>query len=437
MKQEYILLRESPSHSSSEFPLIELEELDDAGVSQIRKGRDFIALTPNIPVRLSEPVSCSEFESTVSQPGRGAWGIDKMGALECSLDGSGTVAAILDTGIDRAHPAFSGVSVVEEDFTGTGCGDQNGHGTHCAGILFGQDVSGIRIGVARGIDRALIGKVLDDSGKGESWDVVRSLCWAAENEANVISMSFRFGFTEYVERLLGQGYPPDLATSFALEAYRTTTGFYEKYIAFLRLRTKAAVVVAAAGNSNRRLENPAWESAVVPPASAGGVLSVGALMEGERGLVAAGFSNSGPNTVAPGVGILSAKANSGTLSTLTGTSMAAHHVAGVALLWAQLLSNQGELSSFNLEANITASADETYVSAGSRPVDIGKGVIQAPYTPDMEIPGGQYSADPQEEEPYYETKSMNLKSLLLYDSDPKMRQKRELLGVQRFAKNQK
>ena len=82
--------------------------------------------------------------------------------------GEGVTVAVLDTGIDSKHPAFAGVDIVEKDFTGTGNGDRQGHGTHCAGTIFGRDVDGKRIGVARGVKRALIGKVLGDEGGGDS-----------------------------------------------------------------------------------------------------------------------------------------------------------------------------------------------------------------------------------------------------------------------------
>ena len=83
-----------------------------------------------------------------------------MGADTSSCTGNGIVVAVLDTGIDASHPAFAGVEVIQKDFTGEGDGDQHGHGTHCAGTIFGRNVNGTRIGVAMGVKKALIGKVL-------------------------------------------------------------------------------------------------------------------------------------------------------------------------------------------------------------------------------------------------------------------------------------
>jgi subtilisin family serine protease len=81
-----------------------------------------------------------------------------VGADTSPFSGDGIVVAVLDTGIDASHPAFEGVDIVQKDFTGEGVGDQHGHGTHCAGTIFGRTSEGTRIGVAPGVKKALIGK---------------------------------------------------------------------------------------------------------------------------------------------------------------------------------------------------------------------------------------------------------------------------------------
>ena len=65
------------------------------------------------------------------------WGIAAVKADTSVFTGDGVVVAVLDTGIDKAHPAFAGVNIVEQDFSGSGNGDRQGHGTHCAGTIFG------------------------------------------------------------------------------------------------------------------------------------------------------------------------------------------------------------------------------------------------------------------------------------------------------------
>ena len=69
------------------------------------------------------------------------------------MTGNGIVVAVLDTGIDKNHPAFSGAQIIEKDFSGEGNGDQHGHGTHCAGTILGRTTGGKRIGVAPGVPK--------------------------------------------------------------------------------------------------------------------------------------------------------------------------------------------------------------------------------------------------------------------------------------------
>ena len=109
--------------------------------------------------------------------------------------------AVLDTGIDAAHAAFAGVSIVERDFTGEGNGDQHGHGTHCAGTIFGRDVQNTRIGVAPGVTKAFIGKVLGTNG-GASDEIVNAIQWAVDQGAHVISMSLGMDFPGFVDFLV-------------------------------------------------------------------------------------------------------------------------------------------------------------------------------------------------------------------------------------------
>ena len=92
---------------------------------------------------------------------------------------------MLDTGIDTEHPAFGGVDLVQKDFTGLGNGDRDGHGTHFAGTFFGRDIDGVRIGVARGVQTALIGKVLGPEG-GDTNMLARAIHWAHEGGARLL-----------------------------------------------------------------------------------------------------------------------------------------------------------------------------------------------------------------------------------------------------------
>ena len=143
-------------------PQIELESLDTRDLFDLRRDPQVVSIAPPIPVALIEPTA-SEEAQTLSEPGA-TWGVTVTGAADSPFTGKGVTVAILDTGIDASHEAFKGVTVIEQDFTGEGNGDGQGHGTHCAGTVFGQVVNGFRFGVAPGVQRALIGKVLNSKG---------------------------------------------------------------------------------------------------------------------------------------------------------------------------------------------------------------------------------------------------------------------------------
>jgi subtilisin family serine protease len=334
--------------------------------------------------RLALAMPCKLIEPTESEPGKPAtaadvtWGVKAVRADTTAFDGAGVTVAVLDTGIDKSHPAFVGLKIVEKDFTREGNGDRNGHGTHCAGTIFGRDVEGLRIGVARGVTRVLIGKVLGQNG-ADSKDIVDAVLWAVDKGANVISMSIGIDFPGYVTRQASAGVPSALATTRALEAYRANIQLFERMAALLRQGTfyQPTMIVAAAGNESRREGKPPYVIAASPPAVADGFVSVAALAEGNGGYAVAPFSNTGAAVAGPGAGVISA-ATGGGLSTKSGTSMATPHVAGVAALWAQQIKAGGKLTSDLLRSKLVASAGLAQLRAGSLPDDVGAGLVCAP-----------------------------------------------------------
>lgn len=348
-------------------------ELSPQDVADLTRDPGVAVVAPMMPTRLIEPIGAPHAANTTS------WGISAVNADKSPFDGKGVVVAVLDTGIDSQHPAFAGVTLVQQDFTRSGDGDKVGHGTHCAGTIFGRDVGGARIGIARGVTKALIGKVLGDDGSGGTGALYDGMTWALQNGARVISMSLGFDFPGLVQRLVNQeGFPPDLATSFALEAYRGNLRMFDAIMQLAEARVAVdggAVVVAAAGNESKRNVNPDYKIAVSIPAAAADVLSVGALEEAPGGLGVAYFSNTHPEISAPGVAITSAKAGGG-LVAMSGTSMAAPHVAGVAALWWQ--STSGVANAPRVAARLLAAANTQKLAPSATTADRGVGLVTAP-----------------------------------------------------------
>jgi subtilisin family serine protease len=356
---------------------VEVQDLSNKDVRDAYHDPEVQAIAPVIPTMLIRP-----FAADAGAAVNDAWGIDAIGATDSSRTGEGVTVAVLDTGIDKTHPAFEGVDIVEQDFTGTGNGDQQGHGTHCAGTIFGRDVNGVRIGVAHGVGRALIGKVLDKDGGGTSDMIFDGILWAIRQRAHVVSMSLGFDFPGSVQRRISAGWPADLATSVALQAFQANLRCFDRLVGMVKDMAafgEGTVVVAAAGNESRREANQRFQIAASLPAAAEGVISVGALEQAAGGLGVASFSNTFPEISAPGVRILSAKLGGG-LVALSGTSMACPHVAGTACLWwEELQKSSTVVPKANLVvAKMLAAARTGVFASGMDPSDRGAGIITAP-----------------------------------------------------------
>ncbi len=232
--------------------------------------------------------------------------------------GAGVKLAIVDTGIDPTHPDFSGRIVARKNFVGGGDNDENGHGTHVAGIAAGtgQKSGGKYRGVAP--DASLyIAKVLDANGGGTMSGVMSGVEWAVQQGAQVINLS------------LGSD-----GTCDGTDALST--------LCDTAVRDHGVVLCAAAGNAGP------GASTVGSPGCARLVTTIGASTDGDA---VASFSSRGPtgdgrvkpDLVFPGVGIVAAQAAGTQLGSvvepgyisLNGTSMATPHASGSACLLLQ------------------------------------------------------------------------------------------------------
>lgn len=389
MSNTYVVLRKSlmseepllvPAGAQSSRPSIgfTMDVLDAHSAAAAAQAPDFEAAAPSMPMKLIAPMS-AHGGAPMPPPSDVAWGVRAVGAHSSPFTGTGIVVAVLDTGIDAIHPAFAGVELIERDFTGEGNGDEEGHGTHCAGTIFGRDVDSVRVGVARGVTKALIGKVLGRS-SGSSEHIVKAIQWALENGANVISMSLGIDFPGHQLRLQRQGFKPEVATSLALEGYRLNVQLFDRLgslVSALAAFRQPCLLIAATGNESGRDQDPAFEIAASPPAVADGFIAVAALQAAQRGFEVATFSNTGAAVAAPGVSILSAKAGGG-LVALSGTSMATPHVAGVAALWAEKLKAEHRFSIQQFEASLLGSATLKTIHPVAASAAIGAGIVSAP-----------------------------------------------------------
>jgi subtilisin family serine protease len=260
---------------------------------------DAEALSQDFRVKYVEEDGVVTLDATQSNP---PWGLDRIDQRNLPLNatytfnwtGAGVRVYVIDTGIRTAHTQFGGrASNVFDAFGGSGA-DCNGHGTHVAGTVGGSTYGVAKSSLPRGV------RVLNCSGSGSNSGVIAGVDWVRLNHIApaVANMS------------LGGG------ASSALDT------------AVNNLSNAGVAMAVAAGNSN-------VDACSSSPARAANAITVGSITQsGAR----SSFSNFGPclDLFAPGSGILSAWFTSNTATaTLSGTSMASPHVAGVAALYKQ------------------------------------------------------------------------------------------------------
>ena len=252
------------------------------------------------------------------------WGIDRIdqrnlplsGSYTYTATGTGVRAYIIDTGIQTNHPQFGTRASAVYDALGGNGQDCNGHGTHVAGT-----VGSSTYGVAKNVYLRAV-RVLDCAGSGTSSQVLAGINWVATNHIKpaVANMS------------LGGGYS-------AAENSAVNT-----------LASSGVFIAVAAGNSNADACN-------YSPASAANATTVAASTSTDA---KASYSNYGGcvDLYAPGSSITSTWLNSGT-NTISGTSMASPHVAGVGALYK---ATYGDASYSTIRTWITTNATASVIS---------------------------------------------------------------------------
>jgi subtilisin family serine protease len=264
----------------------------------LAKRAEVLRIDPDVEVfALAKPIKV-EMASKPQPAEVLPWGVDRIDAdlVWGITTGDPIKVAIVDTGIDVKQPDLKdnlkgGVSTV---WYTTSYNDDNGHGTHVAGIVAAIDNEIGVIGVGPKIDLYAV-KVLDRRGSGYLSDVIEGLDWAIQNGMQVVNMSL--GTASYSE------------------------SFEE---AVKRVNSAGIIQVAAAGNSGPE------DNTVTYPAKFAEVIAVSAT---DKTDTIASWSSRGPeiDLAAPGVDIYSTYKGS-TYKTLSGTSMAAPHVTGAAAL---------------------------------------------------------------------------------------------------------
>lgn len=120
------------------------------------------------------------------------WGLNKIQAEAAwtTSDGTGAIIAVVDSGVDMGHPDLDGKLLAGRDFVDGGTPqDENGHGTHVAGIAAAETNNGLGVaGTAPGA-QILPVRVLDDEGSGSTDAVADGIRYAADQGADVINLS--------------------------------------------------------------------------------------------------------------------------------------------------------------------------------------------------------------------------------------------------------
>ena len=306
---------------------------------------------------------------TGGSPGTGAandplfakqWGLDQIDAPEAwarGAKGAGTMIAVVDTGVDLNHPDLQAKLVQGTDIVAgkrdcpPGPQDENGHGTHVAGIAAAVTNNGIGVAGTAPEAKIMPVRVLDEDGSGSSDDIVAGIRYAADHGADVINLSL--GELPVVGQLEPLNQDVEAAIDHAWNS--------------------GALVVAAAGNESFPLcEYPAFahRAVCVGATDSRGLPTyysnfpnnqemVGVRAPGGVGSVFCGDDDDIWSTIWPGSDFACSGISG--YETLAGTSMATPFVSGVAaMLFGQGLTNQQIVDRLETTSSNHGSYDPVY-----------------------------------------------------------------------------
>lgn len=325
------------THSYKYVPAV-AADLPEQAIENLKKNPKVAYIEPDYEVEA--------LEETVPW---GISGIEAPSVHAAGYNGIGVNVSVIDTGIDYTHPDLAknykgGWDFVNNDNNPM---DDNGHGTHCAGIIAAVDNEEGVIGVAPGANLYAL-KVLNKQGSGTISNIISAIEWSIDNKMKIISMS------------LGSDY------------YSVTLKN-----ACDKAETAGILLVAAAGNDY----DASVSDTVDYPGGYGSVIAVAATDNQNN---RAWFSSTGPavELAAPGVNIYSTYWLRGsTYKNLSGTSMACPHVAGTAaLVWAA----HPELNNFEVRTKL----QDTVTDLGAKGKDewYGFGLVNASNATAISVP---------------------------------------------------
>lgn len=349
----------------------------------LQRHPDVVAVIPNRPVFASQNAEAKGG----GKPGGGGpaaqvipTGVVRVGSAHAGSDGAGIGVAVLDTGVDLAHPDLAGTVDAFSAF-GPTCMDNQGHGTHVAGIIAARDNTIDVVGVAPAAQLYCV-KVLDATGSGSDESLMAGLDWVLSNHAlvapaiRVINMSLGRPGTvddnpamrDLVAALEGAGV--SIVAAAGNDAAADASG--QIPAAYPQVTAVASTTAVSGSNQCRFLSAPVAADSASYFTTDGIKVLVSAPGEEREDVSRSCLISS--------VGILSTKLGGGT-TRLSGTSMSSPHVAGIT---ARYFQQNPAYSPADVRGWIAADAARPGVAPLNSPASgytfdgVREGVAQAP-----------------------------------------------------------